>query len=130
VTDEKPLRKEPMFRFCDTCGRRFVETTAGGETCPECLAIIIAHSVDDRGEPEEPDEPSGGDFFTYDYRFFFEAGNSSVFDVRLRRRIKVEVPADKDWRPFVKAYMDKQHYWPDVWFIDDHGGCLLLNLED
>ena len=77
---------------------------------------------------EEPNEPEEGDLFTYDYRFFFEAGNASVFDVRLRRRIKVEVPEGKDWQPYVKAYMDKQQFWPSVWFVSDHGNCTQLEL--
>ena len=78
---------------------------------------------------EEGEQPEDGDLVTYDYQRFFEVGAHSVFDVKLGRRVKVEVPEDEDWRPHVKAYMDKQQFWPSVWFISDHGNLENLSLE-
>jgi hypothetical protein len=74
-------------------------------------------------------EPEEGDLFTYDYEFFYEVGDASVFDTRLRRRVKVHVPEGEDWREHVLAYMNKTEYWPSVWHVSDHGNLIDLSLE-
>jgi hypothetical protein len=80
-------------------------------------------------EEEAGDRPESGDLVTYDHEYFYEIGKAGVFDVKLKRNFSVRVPRDEDWQPHVKAFMDKDQYWPNVWFIDDHGGHLLLSLE-
>lgn len=66
--------------------------------------------IDDGGTEE-------GDYVTDDHRRFFQYGE-----------LVVEVPEDEDWEPHVKAHMDSQEFWPNVWFISDHGNTVLLSI--
>jgi hypothetical protein len=87
---------------------------------------------DDEAETDddETDEPTEGDLFTQDYRTFHEVGNTSCFSLRLGTSAVVTVGADEDWKPAVRAYMDKQHFWPNVWQVSDHGNVELLSLAE
>jgi hypothetical protein len=66
---------------------------------------------------EEPDE-EGGDYTTNDHVRFFQ----------FRKRV-VTVEGDADWRDAVKAHMDANQFWPNVWLISDHGNSTQLTLE-
>jgi hypothetical protein len=74
-------------------------------------------------EREDFDEPEEGDLVTEDHRRFFEVGFQ-------HKGPRVVVPEDDDWRPHVRAYMDRQKFWPNVWWISDHGNAHLLTLAD
>ena len=79
----------------------------------------------DDGSPE-PDEPAEGDLVTYDHVNFFEAGSYSYFDVRLNHNLKLTVAEDEDMWEALDRYMDSARFWPNVWFISDHGNVQLL----
>jgi hypothetical protein len=66
---------------------------------------------------EMPDE-DGGDYTTNDHVRFFQ----------FHKRV-VTVEGDADWRDAVKAHMDAEQFWPNVWFISDHGNVEQLSLE-
>ena len=103
----------PCLKPCDICSRPF-QTNSGDDTiCPDCLY----------GDLGEPDEPQEEDLVTDDHQRFFRFGMSD-------RRPVVQVPENEDWRIHVKVYMDRTMYWPNVWFISDHGNAHLLSLED
>lgn len=60
-----------------------------------------------------------GDYSTADYAHFFQFGV-----------LVVKVPNGEDWRPHVKAHMDRERFWSDVWYISDHGNEILLSLTE
>lgn len=80
--------------------------------------------ADDEPEPEE------GDLFTHDHTCFFECGSTSCFQVKLGLGAKVIVPHGEDWQQHVRAYMKRVNFWPNVWFVSDHGNTCLLSLEN
>lgn len=100
---------------CPDCGEEIPKDISPGEECSNCGHVFW---------PEEGSEPEEGDYLTEDHIRFYQYG-----------KLVVEVPLDKersykDWRSFVKAHMDKGKFWPNVWFISDHGNYLLLSLEE
>lgn len=83
-----------------------------------------------RDYPEEPDEPQEEDLVTNDYVTFWRHGMSD-------RQPVIMVPIDaegfesgKTWQQCVREYMERTQFWPDIWFISDHGNYVLLSLED
>lgn len=103
----------PRSMPCDVCGHPFQTSFEDNAICPDCLY----------GDLGEPDEPQEGDLVTEDHQRFFRFGMNDRWPV-------VRVSEDEDWRIHVKAYMDRAMYWPNVWFISDHGNAHLLSLED
>lgn len=111
---------------CIICGKdAWVGSSTG--TCSECLQVIIANSApedeeDDEPEGEplpEPTEPEEGDWVTDDYIKFREFGIHRFFNV----------PPGERWQHTVSARMQKESFWPNVWFLSDHGNYELLSLE-
>ena len=72
-------------------------------------------------EIEEPEEPQEEDLFTEDHREFYEVGGD--------RRPVVSVEEDEDWEDEVKAFMNGQNYFRNVWFISDHGNAHLMTFS-
>jgi hypothetical protein len=70
-------------------------------------------------EYEPPNEPEEGDYTTSDYRQFFQY-----------EKLAVTVPEGGEWQKSVRRHMDREQFWPNVWFISDHGNPHLLTLED
>lgn len=66
----------------------------------------------------EPSEPDEDEITTEDHRHFY-----------CFRRCIVTVGDDDEWQAAVKAWMEKEQYWPNVWFISDHGNAHLLSLD-
>jgi hypothetical protein len=73
-------------------------------------------------EAEEAAGPQDGDWVTEDHRTFYEQGS--------RRTKPVTVGEDEDWRTVLRARMDKEQFWPNVWFVSDHGNAHLLNISE
>lgn len=42
---------------------------------------------------------------------------------------EIEVPDGEEWQDVIRADMDTQNCWPNVWSISDHGNVGLLSLE-
>lgn len=98
-----------MTTFTWPCGCK--SPAEGGdvtEPCDECKA--------ERNEPPEPDED---DITTSDHLTFYASGREIV-----------RVGADDDWRPAVRAWMERSQFYPNVWWISDHGNPHLLSLDD
>jgi hypothetical protein len=72
---------------------------------------------------DPPSQPEPEDLVTTDHQHFFAVG-------ALHRGAVVTVPADDDWRPYVRDYMEKARLFPNVWFISDHGNPHLMSWED
>jgi hypothetical protein len=69
-----------------------------------------------RGEPEDED------LVTYDHRQVWEYGGTG-------RRPVLVVDEDEDFNAAVRAYMERQGFYPNVWFISDHGNAHLINVQ-
>lgn len=62
-------------------------------------------------------EPEEGDYFTEDHIHFYQY-----------EKLVVEVLNEEDdWRPYIKTHMEEQKFWPNVWFVSDHGNFRLLS---
>lgn len=76
--------------------------------------------------PEDSYQPEDGDYVIRDYGRdpgVYEIGGDFIMDT----------PDDGDWKKFdkrLKAHMDKNKYWPNVWWEDDHGGLVLYTWEN
>ena len=63
-------------------------------------------------------EPSEDDYTTEDLHKFSQS-----------RKLVLTVADGQDWRQAVRAHMDAEQYWPNVWSISDHGNIKHLSLE-
>jgi len=70
-------------------------------------------------EDAEPNEPEEGDWVTEDHTTFREHGGRGV----------VHVPGDRDWRAVLRLHMKRERFWPNVWFLSDHGNYHPLSLS-
>jgi uncharacterized protein YciU (UPF0263 family) len=134
-----------MPKTCDTCDRPLDRDEQG--TCPECKLVALINLGCDEDEPESddgdepghsrsadpddyvqieaddpPTEPDEEDLVTPDHRRFFRLG----FE---HRGPAVVVAEEDDWRREVKRYMLAEGWYPNVWFISDHGNYHLLSLN-
>jgi hypothetical protein len=41
-----------------------------------------------------------------------------------------EIGPDDDRDAMLREYMDKQNYWPNVWYVSDHGNATLLEIPE
>lgn len=103
------------FLHVDTAGpfgfNQFVDNTYTFEQAMEALEEEI--------DPES-EGPQEGDYTTEDHRKFYQYGKL-VLDLTEEE--------SEQWQKHVKAHMDKEKFWPSVFWISDHGNAHLLNLE-
>ena len=64
------------------------------------------------------DAPEEGDYTTEDHEHFYQFGKRAVV-----------VSEEEEWPPTLKAHMDREQFWPNVWWISDHGNAHLINLS-
>jgi hypothetical protein len=67
---------------------------------------------------DEPNEPEEGDLVTEDHVNFYQDG----------KRV-LRVRDGDDWQDAVRQHMEADRFWPDVWWISDHGNPHLLNIS-
>ena len=68
--------------------------------------------------PDEPFEPQEGDITTEDHHTFYQYG-----------KLWLQTPQDWEWeqtRRAVQEKMNEDQFWPDIWFISDHGNAHLM----
>lgn len=70
-------------------------------------------------ECEELNGPQDDDIVTYDYVTFFEYGRSP-------QAALFTVQDDEDFREVAREWTKQSNWSPNIWFIDDHGGHMLL----
>lgn len=69
------------------------------------------------------DEPEEGDLITEDWRTFWEVGDHHAPVLCFSAEMPwAEVCA------LIRLYFSEQRFWPDVWFISDHGNAHLLDI--
>lgn len=66
---------------------------------------------------EHAKEPAEDDLVTADHIRVYSAG-----------RLVLRTSPDT-FTADVRAYMDRVSYWPDVWFVSDHGNAHLVTLD-
>lgn len=40
------------------------------------------------------------------------------------------VPEGEEWEDVVRAHMEAEGFFPDVWFVSDHGNAHLITMVD
>lgn len=69
---------------------------------------------------EDPfDEPEEGDYTTEDHEHFHQFGKRAVV-----------VDEGAEWPHTLKAHMDRERFWPNVWFLSDHGNAHRIDMFD
>lgn len=99
----------------------------------EWVADFICEVEDEHDCTAAPTEPDVDDITTTDHRKFYQNGKRA-FEV-------AETPAGRfvivgaagaiydTVEAAVRAYMDRVQFWPDCWFISDHGNAHLMDLS-
>lgn len=82
--------------------------------------IDVEHHEDyeDDYEPSSFDEPDEEDYQTSDHSRFYASG-------KLVLTVDPDASTDEMWSA-IDAHMDKEQYWPSVWFVSDHGNAHLM----
>lgn len=66
------------------------------------------------------EEPEEGDLVTSDHRTVYEVG---------RRRPVLSITERQSFTRQVRLFMNREKFWPNVWFISDHGNAHLIDLS-
>lgn len=67
----------------------------------------------------ECDGPDEGDYVTEDHEHFYQSG-----------KLAVVVSEGEQWAHKLKAHMDREQFWPDVYWLSDHGNAHLIDMFD
>lgn len=67
--------------------------------------------------------PAPDDWVTEDYVAFLPHDNPRAWGCRF-----VVPDPEGDWRPQLRAEMDRDRYWPNVWHVSSHGDLTLLSV--
>lgn len=73
--------------------------------------------IDFEDDEEEFDEPEEGDITTEDHRRFYQYG-----------KLVLDLDEDDDHEAAVREFMERSKFWPNVWFISDHGNAHLMTI--
>lgn len=68
-------------------------------------------------EIAEEFEPTEDDYTTGDHRKFYQNG-----------KLVLDLDEDEDHKEKVKEHMEANQFWPNVWFISDHGNAHIMEL--
>jgi len=92
------------------------ESVGEGRSTPTMTSRGMSYdepSMDSPPEDERGDEPEEDDIVTTDHRRWYQSG-------------KIYVTGDEK---ALRRKMDKDKFWPNVWFISDHGNAHRMTLE-
>jgi hypothetical protein len=62
-------------------------------------------------------EPLEDDLITYDHVHWYQYG-----------RLALVTADETDFRAALRAHMDADAFWPNVWFISDHGNAHIIDI--
>lgn len=101
---------------CSNCGDVVYDEEGDGDECDECIALETS------GAHDTPQEEDG---------FISNTGplgalTSASVSCKHLGTFREEAAAVAA----IKAKMDEEGFWPNVWRIDDHGGHTLLDLSE
>jgi hypothetical protein len=132
-------------------GSDWADVGTGDMPCPavgseELYARFVAECIEDAtadhecsSEDEEPSEPQEDDLTTEDHAKFYQNGRrvlqcvdeGPIWTYRPSSAspwIKLGSFGD-DHVAAIRAYMDRVQFWPNAWFISDHGNAHLMDLN-
>jgi hypothetical protein len=113
---------------CKRCGEPITEDT-NDDVCDDCR------------QAEEDSEPTEGDYTTTDHRSFYEHGIGRlrfvVVEDETDKRYRLVCPETKSAHGIIRpnleqcieAYLSATQFWPNVWWISDHGNAHLMTLR-
>ncbi len=73
-------------------------------------------------DPDKSTTPEEGDYQTSDHSKFYQYG-------KLVLTVDADASSGEMWQA-IKSHMEASQYWPNVWFISDHGNCHLMSEEE
>lgn len=73
-------------------------------------------------QEQEADEPQEDDYTTSDHCCFYQYGKQVL-------HLDIDLTTEKMWEA-LDAHMVANSYWPNVWFISDHGNCHLMDRDN
>lgn len=107
---------------CGTCGEVLSEEErdADAAMCESCW--------------RQENEPQDGDITTEDHRTFYQDGKRVLeLDETPSGRYVIighRGPIFNTVEAAIRAYMDRVQYWPNVWWISDHGNAHRIDLTE
>lgn len=108
--------------------------------CQECGGDLQADGHCESCDPTEPDEDA---IKTEDHRRFFQYGKLAftfedgedgdepaiVIESRNGKPHRIiQMPDGTTVEAAIRRYMDEEQFWPDAWFISDHGNAHRIDL--
>ena len=111
--------------ICEKCGEAFLQDEDKPVLCDPCAekAFLSAWAGNVKGFEDVAndafDEPEEGDYTTEDHGRFCQFG-----------KLAVVVDEIEEWPHMLKAHMDREQFWPNVWFVSDHGNAHLIDMFD
>ena len=77
---------------------------------------------EEESDDQDPTEPSECDLVTTDHVHFYERGMSKGVV------LTIDEDAEESMTSQLKHFMDKNRFWPNVWFLSEHGNYHLMCL--
>lgn len=124
------------------------EAVPTGE-CPDCGALCqLVEDPDELmedgpGEESDSDKPDEDAITTEDHIRFYQYGKLAFeyreeetsdqvwYAPRRGESGKIDLGDDNTVEHAIQAYMNHEQFWPDAWFISDHGNAhLILNTKE
>lgn len=72
----------------------------------------------DDTEDDTPSEPEEGDYTSGDHIHWYQYG-----------KLAVTIGELEDYNKVLRIHMNQEGFWPNVWFISDHGNAHLITME-
>jgi hypothetical protein len=141
---------------CDDCGEEFrynfdIEdhaedcTAKTDDSAPPCTCYdaFVEWCIIDAANAHDcvcqDDEPQEDDLTTGDHERFYQNGKLVIEGIRrknefepyrflLKTRKGYRYCDTDDYRQAVRVFMAEDEFWPNVWFISDHGNAHLITL--
>jgi hypothetical protein len=92
------------------------------ETEAEAMDYLQEHLMDE--EEVEDSGPGEGDITSADHVHWFQDEKEILSTAD---PADPHTPAD-DWKVQLRAYMNRQQFWPSVWWISDHGNAHRIDM--
>lgn len=95
------------------------------DLCPDCLGELDEDCVCHECNPPEDNEPIEGDITSSDHVHWYQYGKLVLTTADPNDK---HTPAD-DYKAQLAAFMNREQYWPNVWWISDHGNAHLITMH-
>lgn len=110
---------EDFGGYCEECGEACELVYELDGLCRKCATSELENIVDDEPEDTGDGEPDEDAYITEDHERFFQYG-----------KLVLSVDDGDEWAHAVRDHMEDEKFWPDVWFISDHGNAHLIDMFD